>query len=236
MKSINYIILAIFTSMLWSCNNEDAFFESLNDAPIITISNSTKAVVTDSVKISLKTGQSTYEVILNLNDPNNNVENVTYALISGKGKFYSDKSFQNLQPNPVIPIGGKSTLYFQPEYMGVNTIRFTVLDKFKKSSNVMLNLTAFQNMSPYAEFTYKLLRVNSPYEYELNASPSFDKDEKYGGAIVTYRWTINGVSKDTDKEIFPWVFPSPGNYTVRLEVKDNDGQWGNAASSVITVQ
>ena len=75
------------------------------------------------------------------------------------------------------------------------------------------------------------LKLDSNFEYLLDASKSYDQDEDYGGKIVKYRFTINNTKEIvTSKSAIPVIFPGKGNYSISVVVEDNDHSQSEAVT------
>lgn len=65
-----------------------------------------------------------------------------------------------------------------------------VKDSFGEQAKVSISFTVFRNIAPVALFNVKKIGVSSPYEYEVDASGSYDKDARFNGKIVEYEYTL----------------------------------------------
>jgi len=104
-------------------------------------------------------------------------------------------------------------------------LKLNTEDTFGASDEMKILLTFFGNLPPVA-----ILEIEDVpgfyYEKKIDASKSYDPDEKYGGKIVLYRFLING--KEIQKEYHPFMyytFPRTGNYDVRIQVMDDEEEW-----------
>jgi PKD repeat protein len=142
----------------------------------------------------------------------------------------------NVPVNSIIPSEATAQLSFFPDAEGLYTISFIAKDAFGKSTTAQLSLLVFLNLAPVASLAETKLGVNSPYEYQFDASKSFDQDKNKGGSIQAYRYLINGTTEIiTQQRIIKYVFSKSGGQEVKLDVFDNDGVKSATATRVIQV-
>lgn len=98
-------------------------------------------------------------------------------------------------------------------------------DRVGQKSPVYTFVSAgFDKLPPIATFSLKKIALISTYEYEIDASGSYDQDRKYGGRIVQYIYKIdNKVTRISKNNKLRYSFPGEGTYQVSLIVRDNDG-------------
>jgi hypothetical protein len=255
MKKIFFVLVA---ASLWSCDDRFNFLSNYNNAPEITLtgtgnntttggslpggdkttsSNGNTITLVDSVKTSFKHGAVNYTYTINLSDPDNNITDISLGLFSGTGKLLLNN---NAIPSS-IPTNIGSMLISVSDYLGENGIigvGVGVKDAFGVTSSIKLQLTAFTNMPPVASFTSAVNNVNGdPYQYQFDASKSYDSDLRFGGGLQGFEWTVNGVKLPiTTTPIMNQVFPAAGGYQVSLVVYDNDGVKSLAFTQQITVK
>jgi hypothetical protein len=107
------------------------------------------------------------------------------------------------------------------------------------SSTALVEITAVQNERPQAVLSVEQTDEVAPYQVRISAASSFDPDERWGGGIAAYRFTLDGIyTLDTEpsRPIIDYIYPEPGAYTIRLQVQDNDGAWSEEVSRVVVVQ
>jgi hypothetical protein len=127
---------------------------------------------------------------------------------------------------------------FRPDTtkLGIHKISFSATDGYQASSTAVANITVFDNLPPVALFTAFKLGVFDLLEYKIDASSSYDGDLKFGGKIVEYEFIINTTYKvNTGFNNINYIFPSAGNYTVSVRVKDDNNAWSVAKVIVLTV-
>lgn len=87
-----------------------------------------------------------------------------------------------------------------------------------------------ENQPPVASFTYSLEKPNVGEEITFDASASSDSD----GAIIQYKWNF-GDGYTPEGKVKTHVYGKAGNYTVTLNVTDNNAQQ-NSMSKVLEVK
>lgn len=76
------------------------------------------------------------------------------------------------------------------------------------------------NQPPIPRIDFSPSSPNATEEIQFNASTSSDPD----GAIAHWRWDFNNDGDfEVDRETASWVFPTAGNYSVRLVTEDGRG-------------
>lgn len=234
--------LAALLFLLSSCDDRYKILGTFNSAPSIRLVAQTPGtgavrdgngnIISDSVKISGTDNYYPFTVIVD--DPDKNIGDVNYTADSGSGDLivYGD----TVAENSVIPLIDYSmTLKFKPLTEGQIKLRFYVTDRQRLSDTATLTLTTFKNLAPKGSLNTSYLGENSPYEYNLDASGSYDSDHNFGGFIKEYVYTIDNEVITTTRSSIKYIFPSPGTYNVQLQVKDNDNELSTIISKQITV-
>ncbi|RLG19847.1 hypothetical protein DRN74_06315, partial [Candidatus Micrarchaeota archaeon] len=106
---------------------------------------------------------------------------------------------------------------------GTYTVTLIVTDDNGGQSSVEITVTV-PNILPIAGFSYSPRNVTTARSVTFDGgSPySYDKD----GYIVNWSWDFDGNGIiDAYGSIVTHLYSSPGNYTVILNVTDNDGGW-----------
>lgn len=216
MKSAILLVALLF---FCSCDTRKDFNAGLNLMPQIQIrkddsnfnpQGSYQQILTDSLKLSQSLYYFDYWLQTNETPPSVSVT----VNITGTGFFQ----------NPVEP--GMVRYVFCPNTVGFQSVNFKVVDAYGLTAASCLNLTTFFNLPPVAKLTYLNTSVLDPLQYKLDASGSYDKDAKYGGAIINYQFSISpNYQVITPYNSISYIFPSPGNYQITLRVEDNDNEW-----------
>ena len=221
MKKIIYFLLVL---SLVACDDLSEYMDNLNNAPFIDFIDSTHVIdgiLKDSVKTSEHSLNKYLEIKLSLSDPDNNLKEVGFFITAGSGKLYRD----GLEVTGTIPVTEDRLAFtYEPSTLGKNELTFFAIDAFgAKSNNIFVEMTAFENLSPKAVLTTNKIAFYSPLEYELDASQSFDKDKRFGGAISLYKFEVNGQNVNIASSKIKYIFPTAGRYMIGLTVVDNDG-------------
>lgn len=98
-----------------------------------------------------------------------------------------------------------------------------------------ITFTVFRNIAPVAQFAVKKIGVSSPYEYEVDASASYDKDARFSGKIAEYEYTLANYIFSSPLNKIRYVFGSAGQKQIRVRVKDNSGDWSNQVSEYVVL-
>lgn len=102
---------------------------------------------------------------------------------------------------------------------------FELEDRINQKSPIYnLYISAFKKLPPVSKFTMNNIALISDYEYEIDASSSYDQDRKFGGKIVQYIYKIdNKITRISKSNKIKYSFPGEGTYQISLIVTDNDG-------------
>ena len=113
---------------------------------------------------------------------------------------------------------------------GQYTVTLIVTDDNGGQSSVELTITV-PNISPIAGFSYSPGNVTTARSvtFEGGSPYSYDKD----GYIVNWSWDFNndGIT-DAYGATVSYHYTTPGNYTVILNVTDNDGGWDTCQKNI----
>ena len=226
MRLIRFLIyFATILATVGGCPRIDNI-EDFNDRPAIVF-NQMEGIswFEDSIKISLKNSQKSYDIVLRTTDINQNIAFLSYKLLTGHGTLFQngipiEENFinLNLENNSVV-------LSYEPAEPGLHTVEFTLKDDFDETATFTLQLEAFINLIPVADF--RVRRPENPIdplERLIDASESFDQDKKFGGGITGYEYTFLGKTIQVEDSSIPVIFPSADNYDISVRVMDNDSQ------------
>jgi len=228
------LITVLVCSLLSSCDERFGFLGNLNRPPAIFFNTKTDLVtLSDSLKTSVKNGKQTYDITVSFSDPEKQLKAVSVNLIGGTGVLRQDG---NVITNALDISSGTANITFKPDANGNYTLEFKATDSFDKSTTATLQLLVYDNLLPVASFVESKLAINSPYEYQFDASASFDQDRNKGGAVQVYRFLINNTVEILTKDkVTKWVFAGTGGQEVKLEVYDNNGAKSAVFTKVIQV-
>lgn len=239
MKAIKRIIgvMAIYAIIIGCEENTTQFIEGLNEAPQINLisSASDSAVLVDSIKtlIDIKEELNFYEVRLTVKDPNENLTGIAYFQLQGIGTLLQegdtivDRNI-NLKEDELV-------FEYYPERYGDHVFQLVASDAFGAQNAIIVELTAFENLPPVSILSVERNGALGKYHFEFDGSESFDRDEKYGGELIEYEFSLLDKRFRVLKPVLEYVFPGGGVYEIDLRVKDNNGKWSNKVTEVITI-
>lgn len=230
-KFLNAGLIAICLLVL-GCN-EDKLGE-INTLPeLVIMDNEGQVIGLDSIKTSLKNGTRFYELRLDASDKDNNLKSIRYEVLSGDVNVLQDNL--TLDGN-IFPVENGINLKIEPLLPGRIEIRFTVVDAFNETIEGMFTLVAFDNLSPVADLVNRKIGALGDLDFEIDASGSFDKDQRFGGGIVKYEYEIEDIKIETNRNQIRHIFRQVGFYVIRVRVQDNDGTWSQIISGEFLIQ
>lgn len=199
--------MVVVAVLLFSCNETYDPFEEDNLAPrILTRSpylTEYSLFTVDSVKVG-----HTYELAVSIED-------------EGRVNVTTDCT----NPNWTSDYDGE-TLSVSPSGVGEADIVVSATDVYERTVKATIRIVCFDNVAPVAKASCDVIAILTPYERMINASKSFDPDQKYGGGIEAYEFTIGGIQTAiNDDGVLYHIFPEAGQYRIRVRVRDNDGVW-----------
>ncbi len=212
------IILILF---LCACDNREDLYEKINKTPELKIQkagiekNLSKSLI-DSVKFNF----GPYLIEYSISDEEQIQPECT--ILSGGGILSMN------YPTKIIS--------FNPSLIGLNKLHLRAKDSFKKESISNVDLVVFENLLPQAFLDITNTKINSPYEININAVKSYDRDKKYGGKIIEYEYKIGQIySVITPLNAVSYIFDKPGTYAVSVRVKDNNNAWSEIITKPIRI-
>ena len=233
MKKYIYIVLITFT--LNACDDLGDAVEGTDAAISIGFKGDNSMVTsrTDSVKISLKSQEKAKAYSFVLKDADNKVANVTYKFVTGQGEVFQSGAKTS---GALSTKAGTTQLSVEAFNLGVNVIEFKAIDKLNRIATASLELVAFENIPPQAVLFCERQLEKGFFHYKISGKNSVDGDQKYGGGIVKYIYTVEGKTIETDKSEIDWVFGDYRDYEVTLQVQDRDGAKSDVVKRTITIQ
>lgn len=223
-KKYNFfkMIVVIF---LCSCSNRKDFISSLDVKPVIQIkeNDSIYSSYQDSVKINPNLKRfSSIDLVFEGKD---GISNLNYNKISGNGILeYKNDTILNKTLNP---LNGEIIIKYIPLSEGLAQYHFIVNDRFQGSDSCSFNILSFKNLPPIAKCVVTPLKAVDPLEYSIDASTSYDQDQHFGGGITNYIFFVNGETIHTNSPIIKYIFPNTGQYSISIQVVDNDNSLSN---------
>ncbi|MEQ9218933.1 MAG: hypothetical protein RLO17_12875 [Cyclobacteriaceae bacterium] len=193
--------------------------------------NGQENMVADSVKFRGETAKYIFE--LTATDPDENLKSISYEIISGNGSL-----FQNGIITDEIKLGKSEfiSMEFAPSRPGTHILNFSIVDVFDQEASITLDLYAFENIVPVSRFEIVKPEVqHDPLEYMIDASSSYDPDEKFGGGIISYEYSFLGKTVKLSMSVIGVIFPEPGTYDIGVRVKDNDGKWSEIGLKTVLI-
>ena len=219
MKKVKFITItvALIVQLFFtSCDNRKDYFVEINKAPTLSLVKNGVELTGNTLNDSLKIGEP-YPLYYFISDE----EKIPLLATEDQGK-------------DLVTIGSELVTF-----TGVNEgqSRFSLLakDSFGASAEFSISFTVFRNIAPVASFTVKKIGVSSPYEYEVDAAASHDKDVRFNGKIVEYEYTLQNYTFSSSLSKIRYIFGSSGQKQIRVRVKDNSGDWSSQASEYIVL-
>jgi hypothetical protein len=219
MKKVKCIMmtLALIVQLLFnSCDNRKDYFIEINKTPSLSLVKNGVKLTGNSLNDSLKIAEP-YSLYYFISDE----EKIPLLAIQDQGK-------------DLVNIGSELITF-----TGVNEgqSRFSLLakDSFGASAEFSISFTVFRNIAPVASFTVRKIGVSSPYEYEVDATASHDKDVRFNGKIIEYEYTLQNYTFSTTLSKIRYIFGSAGQKLIKVRVKDNSGDWSNIVSQYVVL-
>ena len=211
------VLFALVTALFFtSCDNRKDYFIGVNQAPTLTLVKNGVELTGNSFADSLKIG-----------------EPLSFHYVISDEEKTRIKVAQQQQSN-IVDVGSES-ITFTGVTEGQNIVSLTANDSFGEGAKFSLTFTVFRNIAPVALFKVKKIGVSSPYEYEVDASGSYDKDARFNGKIVEYEYTLANYKFSSTLSKVRYVFGSPGQKQIRVRVKDNNGDWSAQVSQYVVL-
>jgi len=219
MKPLKFcFVLFVFAGQFFfsSCDNREDYFIDVNKAPTLSLFKNGVALEGNTLSDSLKIG-----VPLSLQYFIQDEEKIILQVLQDQQK----NTFEV----------GTELISFIGATEGKNVLSLSAKDSFGQEAKFSLTFTVFRNIAPVAQFTVKKIGVSSPYEYEVDASISYDKDARFSGKITEYEYTLANYKFSTTLNKVRYVFGSAGQKQIRVRVKDNNGDWSNQVSEYVVL-
>jgi hypothetical protein len=248
---MKYVFLIIAITVLFfisACDNRVDYLGGLNKKPtLLLVSKNSwapfeydtiKGVLSDSIKwIGAETKYSLKYIYDNENPCDLHIAKTGF-LAKEKIIIENIKEISNEIDSVLIPTKSAdiNILISEPTTNNQGAIFFNNRDIYYQEDYFYFKLTVFKNLLPEPKLTITNVNNVSPYEVRFDGSASYDKDEKYGGAISRYYFDLgNNYTVETSNPIVYRVFPGPGTYIIKFRVKDNDNEWSDFIQRTITL-
>jgi hypothetical protein len=213
-----YFVLFVLTGLFFfsSCDNRKDYFIGVNKAPSLMLSKNGVSLEGNTLSDSLKIG-----VPLSLQYFIQDEEKIVLRVSQEQ-----QKSIFEVDPE-LISFTGTTE--------GQNIFSLAAKDSFNEEATFSITFTVFRNIAPVAQFAVKKIGVSSPYEYEVDASASYDKDARFSGKITEYEYTLANYKFSSPLSRVRYVFGSAGQKQIRVRVKDNSGDWSTQISQYVVL-
>jgi len=199
-----------------SCDNREDYFIDVNKAPSLTLVINGVTLEGNTHSDSLKIG-----VPISL-----------HYFIQDEEKLILRVTQE--QPKSTFEVGSE-LISFTGASEGQNIFSLSAKDSFNEEAKFSITFTVFRNLAPVTQFAVKKIGVSSPYEYEVDASTSYDKDARFGGKITEYEYTLANYKFSSQLSRVRYVFGSGGQKQIRVRVKDNNGDWSGQVSQYVVL-
>ena len=238
MKILFTILISIITltMLILACEKRKDPFSALNKAPVIQ----EFSFEDDSLKFTKTQPFDISYLTLKYVDNERQQLTATFNFLTGSGKIFHTLFKEKTRKGNSITFDVPSSfnsdedgrIGFIPDTIGLVEIELVLSDKVKL---IEKTITAFfyKNLDPAAIFTYKLKSSVSPYELEVDASRSHDRD---AGKIEWYYWWFGDGTPTvkTGSNTFQHKYQRSGTYTVRLKVEDDEGGLDSTEQAIST--
>jgi hypothetical protein len=213
-----YIVLIVLAGQFFfsSCDNREDYFISVNEAPSLSLVKNGVPLEGSAFSDSLKIG-----VPLSLQYFILDEEKIILQVSQEQSKSTFEVSTE------LISFTGATE--------GENVVSLSAKDSFNEEAKFSISFTVFRNIPPVAQFAVKEIGVSSPYEYEVDASASYDKDARFNGKITEYEYTLANYKFSSPLSKVRYVFGSAGQKQIRVRVKDNSGDWSSQVSQYVVL-
>lgn len=228
------VLISLIAIFAMSCDDRFDFIADLNRNPSIVIVKNGSEVgsLSDSLKTSIKTGEEFYEINVLVSDPELLLGQLSYQVVEGNGVMFQNGSEVNTMS---YDENGRAEFLYKPSSNGIHRIRLIISDNLGNKGEATINLLVFNNIKPVAVRTLTRIGVNNNFEYDLDASGSYDPDRNVGGGIDLYEWDINGSKFLSPNAVSRFIFPASGTYEIKLRVRDNDGEFSEVVGGPLTL-
>ena len=219
MKALKICLVFLFLAaqlFLSSCDNRKDYFIEVNKAPILTLVKNGVELTGNTLSDSLKIGEPFS----------------LHYFISDEEKIRIQVTQEQQQSTVDI---GSELISFTGVTEGQDQVTLMAKDSFNEEAKFSISFTVFRNIAPVALFSVKKIGVSSPYEYEVDASGSYDKDARFNGKITEYEYTLANYKFSSPLSKVRYVFGSAGQKQIRVRVKDNNGDWSNQVSEYVVL-
>lgn len=219
MRNITLCGILFVGVLISSCDKRKDFYASLNLAPKIEMRKQGAHAFKSELNDSIKKMFPDFYMDLNVIDEQPLPLNF---LLSGADKFTLTNGVGKYTPDTTK--------------LGSHKIVFVATDNYNVTTTSTATFEVFNNLPPVSACSTLKLAIHDPLEYNIDASLSYDRDAKFGGSIIEYEFIINTTYKvNTAFNNINYIFPSSGNYTVVVRVKDNNNEWSAKKTIIVAI-
>lgn len=209
------LVLALFPG----CDSRKDYYKDINKAPELKIKKSGTDNMVLVLKDSIKLRNQFYSLDYAIIDEQKDLQPVLFA------KTNIDHADIDQTHN---------TIKIYPKSAGTSKLILTVSDSYTLTTDTV-DLTVFLNLPPVADVLIVKTMIHSPYEVNISAAASYDRDVSFGGRLVNYEYKINDYTVNVTENNINYIFPVTGNYTIKIRVQDDDQAWSDYKTTVYTV-
>jgi len=224
-KRVAIVLLSAVTIV--ACNKRDDYFASINSEIEVLLSgqdnewhlsNEYSAVLSDSVKVG-----KNYIISTQITS----TKSIKSVIISKPSIGQISYKGVEISYSESIDINLVDQLVYKSNSIGTVKITIKATDVYDREIEAELHLTVFDNLPPIARL--KIIHVDNldQYEYQFDASESFDQDSEFGGGIVQYLFTIDSLEIMYPDSKMNHIFSQSGNYDISVKCWDNKGAVSN---------
>lgn len=220
-----------------SCDTTEDFYIETNDPPEITFTflDNRISIYDDSAKVS-STSFGGYQQNVTVFDRNDNVSQVTFRVTSGQGKVLNNGFVKR---DELLSDERNQDIYefiYYPDRIGYHEVQIFAEDNLLGMDTVVIRLTAFDNLTAKPVLKVRPSRILGDYEYILDASESYDRDRKYGGDIIRYRFFVNNTPIETVDNSLRYIFGGRDIVVLGLQVQDNNFVWSERYEDIYLIE
>ncbi len=223
-SGIIFMLTAIFAFLI-ACETHKDPFSAANEAPEIRAFSFTG----DSLKFTRKAPFDVTHLNLKYADSEKQRLTAIFKFLSGSGRIVHglfkamtlEKNSATFEIPSEFDSESSGRLIFIPDTTGLVEIELILSDGVKEARRTATAFF-FKNLDPLANFTTRLQSNVAPYQVEVDASGSRDRD---AGQVQWYHWSFgdgSGVTR-TRSKIFQHSYSQAGTYTITLKVEDDEG-------------
>lgn len=230
-----FIIIAL---LLNSCTFENDLFEAFKEGPRLSLhyQGQTLDEISDSLKVQVaEIGRKQIVFEITISDKSRELD-FHYEFLQGAGIVNVNN--QAIEANSLHELPrGKHAVSFIPERSGRHVLNFFISDLYGNVTYRKIEFFIFSNLAPVARLSITQLGQFSRFEIEIDASSSFDQDERWGGKIQEYIFRVGSFYQFNTNQFksIKHVLPGPGTFVISLQVRDNDGTLSEPVFQTVTL-